>query len=417
MWNTLHPNVRIRIINSFLTRMVGGAIFPFMAIYFTHHLGAALAGLLLMLLVAVQFVAGLYGGGLADAWGRRRTLLAGEVLKVAAFAALLLANLHAPLPWLTFATLVAINVANGLINPAAEAMLVDVSTPETRTFMYSVNYWAINASLLIGTLLGGWLYQDHFQALLAGLLGMSFVTLFLAWTRMSETLGGPRPTRAEVRGRMGPGPLLRSYAQVVGDRAYLLFLLGFVLLMSIEMGRQNFIPVHLAQDFPTQTLFGVPLTGVKAMSLMTAINTVMIVLFTIPASRWVQGRDLRRVMAAGFLLFTAGFAGLNGSAHLGTLMLASVVLSIGELLYVPSRQTLLADLIPEDRRGAYLAVNGQTFTLGKWIAALGVPLGAQIGAGGMLAAVLLTGAAATALSLAGLRRPAAPARVPVPESV
>ena len=57
MWNTLHPNVRIRIINSFLTRMVGGAIFPFMAIYFTHHLGAALAGLLLMLLVAVQFVA------------------------------------------------------------------------------------------------------------------------------------------------------------------------------------------------------------------------------------------------------------------------------------------------------------------------------------------------------------------------
>ena len=67
MWGALHQNVKIRIVNSFLTRMVGGAIFPFMAIYFTQHLGAGLAGLLLLLLVGVQFMAGLYGGGLADA--------------------------------------------------------------------------------------------------------------------------------------------------------------------------------------------------------------------------------------------------------------------------------------------------------------------------------------------------------------
>lgn len=56
MWRELHPNVRVRIINSFLARMVGGAVFPFMAIYFSQHLGA---GLLLALLVGVQFIAGL----------------------------------------------------------------------------------------------------------------------------------------------------------------------------------------------------------------------------------------------------------------------------------------------------------------------------------------------------------------------
>ncbi|EYB68591.1 integral membrane protein LmrP [Deinococcus phoenicis] len=403
MWGTLHRNVKVRIINSFLTRMVGGAIFPFMAIYFTQQLGAGLAGLLLILLVAVQFLAGLYGGGLADAWGRRRTLLAGEVLKVLAFAGLLLANLWVPLPWWTFAALVVINVANGLINPAAEAMLVDVSTPESRTFMYAVNYWAINASLLVGTLLGGWLYQDHFVALLAGLLGMSFVTLFLAQRFMTETLGGPRRTASEVRESMGWRPLLGSYAQVARDRTYLLFLLGFVLLMSIEFGRQNFIPVHLAQAFTPQTFLGLPLTGVKAMSLLTAVNTIMIVAFTIPVSQWVKGRDLKRVMAWGFVLFAGGFAVLNGSVHLGALIAGSVVLSVGELLYVPTRQTLLADLIPEGKRGAYLAVNGQVFTLGKWLAALGVPLGAQIGGTGMMLVVLGLGVLAVLLSLTGLR--------------
>ena len=75
MWQTLHPNIKIRIITSFLARLVGGAIFPLLAVYFAEHLGAGVAGLLLAALVAVQFAAGLYGGHLADLWGRRRTLL------------------------------------------------------------------------------------------------------------------------------------------------------------------------------------------------------------------------------------------------------------------------------------------------------------------------------------------------------
>lgn len=89
--------------------------------------------------------------------------------------------------------------------------------------------------------------------------------------------------------------------------------------------------------------------------------------------------------------------------HLGVLIAASAVLSVGELLYVPTRQTLVADLIPQDRRGAYLAVGGQVFTLGKWLAALGIPLGTAIGGADMSGVVLVLGAVAITLSLAGLR--------------
>lgn len=341
-------------------------------------------------------------------WGRRRTLLAGEWLKLAAFLVLLAANLHTPLHWVTFAALIVINVSSGLINPAAEAMLVDVSTPETRTFMYAVNYWAINASLLIGTLLGGWLYRDHSGLLLAGLCVMSGVTLFLAWSRMTETLDGPRPSREEVRRRMGLAPLTRSYTQVVRDRPFLLFLVGFLLLLTVEFGRSNFIPVHLAGFFPGQTVLGVHLDGVKAMSVLTAVNTVMIVVLTVPVSTWVKGRDLTRLMGLGFALFALGFAVLNVSLSLPVLIAASVLLSLGELLYVPTRQTLLAGMVPGEQRGAYLAVSGQTFTVGKWLAALGVPLGAGIGGAGMALVTLGLGVLAIGLSLAGLRGRALP---------
>ena len=42
------------------------------------------------------------------------------------------------------------------MNPATEAMLIDVSTPENRKVMYSINYWAINLSIAIGAIFGGY---------------------------------------------------------------------------------------------------------------------------------------------------------------------------------------------------------------------------------------------------------------------
>lgn len=72
MFKSLHPNIRIRIYTSFLSRVIGSMIFPFMAIYFTYQINATIAGILLMINIAVQFIAGLYGGYLADLVGRKK---------------------------------------------------------------------------------------------------------------------------------------------------------------------------------------------------------------------------------------------------------------------------------------------------------------------------------------------------------
>lgn len=402
MWQTLHPNIKIRIITSFLARLVGGAIFPLLAVYFAEHLGAGVAGLLLAALVAVQFAAGLYGGHLADLWGRRRTLLLGESLKVVSFGVLLLANVDHIYPYLTFAAVCLNNIAGGLVNPASEAMLVDVSTEESRAFMYAVNYWAINASLLVGTLLGGWLYRDHFALLLALLLGMSLVILFVSWRFLTETRAGQ--SGQAVRSQLGLRPLLRSYAAVARDPAFLLFTAGGIAILSIEFSRSNWAAVHLAGSFVPLTLLGQPVDGVRALSLLTALNTALVVLLTAPVTAWVTKQPQLRTMYLGFVLFAAGFAVLAYSVSLKALLAATVVLTLGELLYVPTRQSQLADLMPEGGRGAYLAVNGQLFTLAKWVATLGLPLGAAYGGGVMATVTLALGLLGVALTAAGLRQ-------------
>ncbi|WP_430755295.1 MBL fold metallo-hydrolase, partial [Listeria monocytogenes] len=63
-----------------------------------------------------------------------------------------------------------------------------VSTPENRSFMYSVSYWANNLSMMIGIIVGGWFFVDYLFPLLVALFIMSFVTAWLTISLISETL-------------------------------------------------------------------------------------------------------------------------------------------------------------------------------------------------------------------------------------
>ncbi len=69
---SMHRNIKIRIITSFLTRTVSTMIFPFMAIYFSVKLGSAIAGALLLINVIASLVIGLYGGYVGDRLGRKK---------------------------------------------------------------------------------------------------------------------------------------------------------------------------------------------------------------------------------------------------------------------------------------------------------------------------------------------------------
>lgn len=71
MFRELHPNIRARILIQFLSKIIGSMIFPFIAIYFSMEISSSIAGILLMINVIIQFLAGMYGGHLADIIGQK----------------------------------------------------------------------------------------------------------------------------------------------------------------------------------------------------------------------------------------------------------------------------------------------------------------------------------------------------------
>ncbi|MBC1754074.1 MDR family MFS transporter [Listeria seeligeri] len=406
MFRELHPNIRARILIQFLSKIIGSMIFPFLAIYFTMEINSSVAGVLLLINVFVQFVAGIYGGHLADVIGRRKLMITGEVLKVFAFLGMVLCNspfFHSP--WITFAMLLIIGVAQGLVNPAGEAMLIDVSTPENRAFMYSISYWANNLSMLIGIMVGGWFFVDYLFPLLVALLIMSFVTAWLTIILISETL--ERKVVPE-KGSYGLLEMFKSYGQVLHDYRFLLYTIGGIAIMSIEYQRGNYISVRLAEDFQHFLVnfgpFGeVNLNGVQIVSVLTAVNTLFIVLFTVPIARWVTKRAQQPIMYVGFSLFAIGFAVCAFANSLIVLLIATAVLSIGELLYVPTRQTILATIVDDNKRGAYMAFNGIIFQIGKMIGSISLVFAPFIGKYGMGIFTIALGIVAIGFSAVALK--------------
>ncbi|WP_270995917.1 MDR family MFS transporter [Listeria seeligeri] len=406
MFRELHPNIRARILIQFLSKIIGSMIFPFLAIYFTMEINSSVAGVLLLINVFVQFVAGIYGGHLADVIGRRKLMITGEVLKVFAFLGMVLCNspfFHSP--WITFAMLLIIGVAQGLVNPAGEAMLIDVSTPENRAFMYSISYWANNLSMLIGIMVGGWFFVDYLFPLLVALLIMSFVTAWLTIILISETL---ELKVVPEKGSYGLLEMFKSYGQVLHDYRFLLYTIGGIAVMSIEYQRGNYISVRLAEDFQHFLVnFGplgeVNLNGVQIVSVLTAVNTLFIVLFTVPIARWVTKRAQQPIMYVGFSLFAIGFAVCAFANSLIVLLIATAVLSIGELLYVPTRQTILATIVDNNKRGAYMAFNGIIFQIGKMIGSVSLVFAPFIGKYGMGIFTIALGIVAIGFSAVALK--------------
>lgn len=387
-FGALHPSVRVRLLTTFLSKVFGTTVLPFMGLLFAREAGAVLAGLLLGAQYLVQFWVGLYGGAASDRLGRRRMMVWGEAFKVAAFVVMLLAALSGQLLWPIFAALLVLAVGNGLSGPAGEALLIDASTPKDRSFMYAVNYWGNNLGYLLGAPLGGLLFGRHLSVLMGLLTAMAVVILWVT-ARFIEDVHRPCQDRAPV----GLGALAASYRQVATDRAFLWFTLSGMLILTLEFARTSFLAVRLDENLrgghvPLPVLGELAFDGPRALALLSAENTFLIVIGTAAVATFLTRRDPRRWMLVGFALFGLGYSAVMLLSAPWALLLAGVVFSVGELLYVPTRQAVLANMVDPARRGAYMAVGSMVFQFGKLLAAGGLMLWPLLGQAGLLGLML-----------------------------
>ncbi|MEU3609664.1 MFS transporter [Streptomyces sp. NPDC035033] len=395
----LHRNLKLRIGVGFFQRFFDIMLVPLMVIHFSRLYGPATAGLMTLVVAVATVGCNLVGGHLSDVYGRRRVLMAGEIGVFLSYVGLALVNsplLHSGPA--TYALYLSAACMAGLALPANEAMIVDVSTPESRTAVYTINYWVINVAFMLGSLVGGFFYEGYFFQLLTAAAiatGGIFLVTFLA---LSETA----PPEA-ARNPRGVRPALRGYLTVARDRVFLRLVLAALLVWSVEVQISSYLAVRLGSDFPEQQLalgfWQVTVDGVNVLGILRAVNTLLVVICGLWVGKLLGRLDERLRLVAGVVIFTAGYMAWALGDNAWLMITAAVVVTLGELMNQPVNQTLVAALVPADARTKYMAAYGLHVRLGYMVGSLSVILGSVVDSWVMALLYAAFGAAAILLYL------------------
>ena len=384
---------------SFVARILESAIYPFMAMYYVHYFGAFWTGILMMATKGVGLITGLYGGHLADVLGRKKVIDWGNAVVALGYLFMVLANIPGHvLPLLTFVGILMAEAAGTFSWPAIDAMIIDLTDDSNRRFVYTIHYWLINVSVMLGAGIAGLFYDHYFLGLLVVLFLISLANWYLAWRYFHET----KPDQVASQHTATIIDTFKSYGQVFKDKVFLTYTAGLMLNAMVWQQIDTFVPVHLKEHFETVVVAGQSLTAAKMLSTMVFVNTLLIVLLMTTMNRLTRPLRLVPQLWLGGGTFAAGVLLSMMLQTFWPLILATCLYTVGEMIYIPASQVLRADIMDEDKLGVYSGFVAMAQPVAAMLASGMVSVGARAGDGvvyslfipaAILALVLMTRAA------------------------
>ena len=355
-WKEVPKPIKVRLITSFFNRSVSFAIMPFMALLFVKAFNEWIAGLFLISLVFLGYVVGLLGGYLADRFSRKRLLVLTSSLTAAMFLTMTVSlTIDQMLVFMVAYTV--FTVTSNLGRPAMSAIIIDATTPENRKAVYALDYWLINLSIAIGTALGGWLYVSN-QLLLFWILTGTSATLPIAYAIF---LDDTKQTWTRQRLRLVFVDIFESYRIAWQDRPFVKVVFGTMCILAAEFSMGSYVAVRLADSFEPITLENWTINGVRMMSFIQIENTLIVVALTFVIQRFASRFSNKQALLGGLLLYMIGYAVITSANSMTLLLGFMLIATFGELLYSPVLNTEQANMMPEDRRGAYSAFAGTSY--------------------------------------------------------
>ena len=330
-----------------LINRLGGFVLIFLAIYLTEvrGLSVAHAGAIISCYGFGAIVAALCGGILADRLGRRPTLVCALTLG-ATF--MLLLGFARTLPEIALAALLT-GLLYELYRPAVSAAVADMVSPEDRPRAFSLIYWAVNVGASVAPVMGGFLAAYSYKTLFIADAATTFLYGLIVWKALPET----RPATPQNSAPTGMRTVLK-------DGRFVLVCLFITALSVVFFQSFTILPLDLRAHGISPAGFG----GI------VAINGVLIVLFQPFVGTFLHGRSWFRVLALASVLIGVGF-GLNALATtVPWYVCATVIWTIGEIIYSPAGPALAAKFAPVELRGRYQGLLSMAFGFGFFLAPL-----------------------------------------------
>lgn len=341
---------------AFIDRLGGGLVFPFFAVYITQKfdVGMTQVGQLFALFSVTGMIGGMLGGAMADKFGRKKMMIFGLIFSAITMVLFGLADSLALL-WLVSGT-VGLLADTGF--PAHHAMVADLLPEEKRAEGFGIMRVVANLAITIGPLIGGLIATRSFMALFILDAITSTIMAIIVFARLPET----KPKSTPEVEKQSLLETLSGYRKVLKDGLFVSFIGAQMLMVIVYIQMNSTLPVYM------NTVLGM---APSAYGTLLSMNAGMVVLFQFWVTRKVNKYRPMMVMAAGTLLYAIGFALFGFISAYAFLILAMVIITIGEMMVSPVSQALVAEFAPEDMRGRYIAMNDFCWIIPHAIGPLG----------------------------------------------
>jgi MFS family permease len=319
--------------------IAGSSAFTFVGIWAITHLHASQSALGLAFLIGAVLagLSGYLGGHWSDRVGRRPMILLGWGAECAAPLLALAVGRSAS----AGLVLIALFPAFGSLGGAADqAMVADLVAPHRQEAAYASVRVAANFGVTLGPPIGGLLLiGGHWPHLWIGAFVLGLVAFAIA-VRYIPSGGAYAPEGPPERG---------SFGVIVRDSPFLLFL-AFALFAQMTY-------------LVTETLFPISATTTHHLSPavwggVVILNPLLVTVFQLRLTRRVAHVPAWLKLGIAMPLMSVPFLLLNVDGSIGVIALIIIVFVIGEMLWVPTSQGVVAALAPADIRGAYMGAFG-----------------------------------------------------------
>jgi len=330
----------------FIDRIGGTMLFPFFMLYITQKfdVGVAQAGSILGFFSLFGMLGGMIGGALTDKLGRRSLILFGLVFSAISTLSLGLATEI----WMLYPLAVLTGLLSDMAHPAHQAMIADILPEKQRAEGFGILRVVANISWIIGPTIGGLIANRSFFYLFVIDAVISCFIAVLFYLFIPET----KPESTADTANQSVVQTFAGYGTVLKDLAFVAFILAGILMLLSYQQMYSTLSVYLRDNHGINP---------QGYGFLMSTSAITVILFQFWVTRRIKHNPPFLMMALGTLFYMLGFGLFGFVTAYWLFALNIVIITIGEMIIMPTSQALAANFAPETMRGRYMAVFGLTW--------------------------------------------------------
>ncbi len=329
-------------------------IWPFLVVYISEELTLPLTTItsLITINAVMSLSSSLIAGSITDRIGRKWAMVISLAVNGVTFLLMIPANTYGQ-----YAVLMALRgIFQPLYRVGSDAMIADLVPAEQRSDAYALTRLSKNVGIAVGPALGGVIATTSYGITFSIASGATIFFSILIALFAFETL--PDAAR-KVQERFVEN--LKGYEKIFKDRIFTSFIAGFTLrqisgsILWVLLGAYAKTNYGLAEN-----LYG----------LIPTTNALMVVFLQLSVTRKTSRYSPLKVMSLGTLLYGLGVGSIAFGTGFWGFLISMVVVTVGELMVIPTASTYTANRAPENMRGRYMSLLALTWGAGSMVGPL-----------------------------------------------